>query len=152
MCSYAYSSSGVLIYNTLRSQPPFILQLSSRLRHHPCRAGKHSPPPEVDRQSSSRPVHLPSHPCRGHHPPSPPPIFIVSVSPYRCPAKPFSTWSLSRSHSPVPAGGGKSLRLVLASLWGAPPRAARAGEGSAPALLPYNEHFFRSSKPRTLRC
>lgn len=88
---------------------------------------------------------------------SPPSIFILSVSPYCCCAKPFCpdfspltppvavSISATRVH-----GGGKSCRLELASLYTSLPaprvtlptqRAVRAGEGSTPALLCYNEPF-----------
>ena len=97
MCSYTYSSSGVLIYNMLRSQLPFILQLSSRLRH-PGREGKRSTCSGDGQTEFQR--SCPGSPGLGAPfssvPQSPAPINLY----FKClslllPCKAFSSWSLS---------------------------------------------------------
>jgi len=117
------------------------------------------PAPEMDRQSSRGPVRgvpgseLPSHLCHSHQPPS---TFILSVSPYCCLAKPFRA-DLSPLAPPAAVsiratqvhGGGESCRWELASLYSPVPvpsdppaqSAARAGDGSTPALRCRKEPF-----------
>lgn len=151
MCSYTHSSSGLLIYNMLRSPPPCIAQLSSRLKH------PHHVDKRFTRSRDRQTGYQRSCPgCPALRAPSssaprssaPIQLYCTCLS-LLLPRKAFAAWSPRTSRSCFHRchrahGAGRSCRLELASLCSprpaprVPPRAescqSRGGRRASPPL------------------